>query len=614
MGLMVAMMLLMTFPVKAQEPEDNSGFEELILDMDTSSLDDINLDPQFQFTQGDSPLESKPFYPDHVWDKLDISRSICALEVLKTGDLLAMACTGRIYRMSRMGRWSVAFGASFDADEFDPEQLLLDAESTIEELNTDDSEEVYDEDGEELVELLPDDVAEEVEQSIFDPIRDRVRGGEESIRPPRSIHEDTNSGAIFACRDDGCYRSPDGGYNWYPLNELPVSREFVRFGDTIFAASEQGVWWSKNGGRDWFEADSGMQNIQVRSIDGSDEILLAATSEGVFMSLDGVRWGKTIPPRYADLAAEDICVDNLTNGGLWIATKEGILRSDDLMQSVYPLGKNPLSGTRELYQWTDNNNHLFSVGADGVWESIDGGMRWYPIYEGLSSGQIFDIEIWKGAPVIATTEGVYYLVPGKTGDWNQVFSSIELPPLNVILDSALTELDGQLSSIEIQRRFLNSRRVPQLNLTGEYGHDRAIGADYGAIRSTATNAEQWQFTIAACFGACSSSTSSTAFVGMADDLMVVDGEVYESGDSGVLPAAANVLSNIITYRQDVSGSVIDLYTTYQRLILQSDEIAGLSLFEQSLHQLEMDEVLSRLDALTDGTFYQTLTQQKKELP
>ena len=105
-----------------------------------------------------------------------LSQSVCAIEVLNTGDLLVMSCSGLVYTMQRSGTWRQVLGRSLDTNELDPEQLLLDAEATIDELNTDDTEEVYNED-DELVEVIPDDVADEIEQSIFDPIRDRVRGG-----------------------------------------------------------------------------------------------------------------------------------------------------------------------------------------------------------------------------------------------------------------------------------------------------------------------------------------------------------------------------------------------------------------------------------------------------
>ena len=241
-------------------------------------------------------------------------------------------------------------------------------------------------------------------------------------------------------------------------------------------------------------------------------------------------------------------------------------------------------------------------------------MRWSPIYDGLTASQVFDIDVWKGAPIIGTEEGVFFLQLGGSQTDVDLFKQVTLPELPVLLEAAQGELDGQLSSIEIQRRFINSRRVPQLSLTGEYGRDRSIGADYGAIQTIANDNLQWRVTLAACFGACSSSSASSAFSGDVDDLMVIDGDVYETGDAGVLPAAANVLSDIVGHRQSISNTVIDLYTTYQRLLLQSPEMSNLSLFEQSLHQLELDEVISRIDAVTDGQFYQLLNYKSQEEP
>ena len=595
------------FWANAQEPDlnpneiDNADFTEI-------PPSELTEDSDFQIEE--TPIQ---FSGRYSWSKLRLSKAICALDVLQTGDIIVMSCSGLVYKMLRSGSWRQVLGRSLESEELDPEQILLDAEATIDELNTDDTEEVFNDD-EELVDVIPDDIADEIEQSIFDPIRDRVRGGAQSIRPPLSLYQDPLTQTVFACRIEACYRSPDNGTTWYQIQGLPKTRDIIRFKTTLLAATEQGVWWSRNSGVSWTLSDTGLQSLEVRSIVSQGDILLAATSEGAFISLDGVRWGKTLPPRYADLASEDICFDPSSEGGLWVATHRGILRSDDLLQSLYPIGQNPLTGTRQILSWNDEAGHLFSIGSDGVWESMDGGVRWSPLYDGLTASQVFDIDVWKGVPIIGTEEGVFFLQPGERQANVDIFQQVQLPELPLLLEAAQGELDTQLSGIEIQRRFINSRRVPQLSITGEYGRDRSIAADYGAIQSVANDNLQWGVTVAACFGACSSSSSSSAFSGDVDDLMVIDGDVYETGDAGVLPAAANVLSNIIGHRQSISNTVIDLYTTYQRLLLQSPEMVNLSLFEQSLHQLEMDEVISRIDAVTDGQFYQILNYSPLEEP
>ena len=595
---------LAVFTADAQEPDASERGSNLSNQM---PLDEPLKAPE---DTSDEPIQ---FAGQYSWSKLRLSQSVCAIEVLNTGDLMAMSCSGLVYTMQRSGTWRQVLGRSLDFDEIDPEQLLLDAEATIDELNTDDTEEVFNED-DELVEVIPDDVADEIEQSIFDPIRDRVRGGTQSIRPPLSLFQDDFTLSVFACRLDSCYRSPDNGSTWYAIEELPRTREVIRFKSTLLAATEQGIWWSRNGGISWAPSDSSLQSLEIRALAAEGDILMAATSEGTFISLDAVKWGKTLPPRYADLASEDVAFDPVVEGGLWLATHRGILRSDDLLQSLYPIGQNPLSGTRQIVTWKDEPGHLFSIGSDGVWESMDGGMRWSPIYDGLTASQVFDIDTWKGVPIIGTEEGVFFLQIGEQQTDIDLFQKVTLPKLPILLEAAQDELDGQLSSIEIQRRFINSRRVPQLSITGEYGRDRSIGADYGAIQTIANDNTQWRITLAACFGACSSSSASTAFSGDVDDLMVIDGDVYETGDAGVLPAAANVLSDIVGHRQSISNTVIDLYTTYQRLLIQSPEMTNLSLFEQSLHQLEMDEVISRIDAVTDGKFYQLLNYNNQEEP
>ena len=86
--------------------------------------------------------------------------------------------------------------------------------------------------------------------------------------------------------------------------------------------------------------------------------------------------------------------------------------------------------------------------------------------------------------------------------------------------------------------------------------------------------------------------------------MVIDGSVYASDAAGVVPAAAGISSSLIKYRQAVLDYVIGLYTTHQRLLRQQKSIQRLSLLEQVKHELELQEVVSRLDVVTDGTYYQ----------
>ena len=178
-----------------------------------------------------------------------------------------------------------------------------------------------------------------------------------------------------------------------------------------------------------------------------------------------------MPPRYRS-GLEDVAFDPVVEGGLWLATHRGILRSDDLLQSLYPIGQNHFPNST-IVTWKDEPGHLFSIGSDGVWESMDGGMRWSPIYDGLTMSQVFDIDTWKGVPIIGTEEGVFFSQIGEQQTDIDLFQKVTLPKLPILLEAAQDELDGQLSSIEIQRRFINSRRAAIVN-NRRYGETEVL--------------------------------------------------------------------------------------------------------------------------------------------
>jgi hypothetical protein len=254
--------------------------------------------------------------------------------------------------------------------------------------------------------------------------------------------------------------------------------------------------------------------------------------------------------------------------------------------------------------------HLIASGNKGVWESLDGGVKWSAISEGLRTSKIHDLQPWRAGLVIASREGVHQLVPMESNSaTNKDTKGLQLPPLHQVMDRAMMEVDRQLMGLEIQQNWVRYTQLPTLTFTGVSDRNRGIGADYGSLSSHATDARDWRVTMSLCFGHCNQSTSASTTSGVAEKLMVIDGNIVETESFGIVSAANTVNSSLMRYRHERSDYVVDLYTTYAHLLSQQRAVKGLSLVEQSLHALEQREVVARLNAATDGYFETTETTE-----
>ena len=82
---------LAVFTADAQEPDASERGSNLSIQM---PLDEPLKAPE---DTSDEPIQ----FAGHSWSKLRLSQSVCAIEVLNTGDLMAMSCSGLVYTMQR---------------------------------------------------------------------------------------------------------------------------------------------------------------------------------------------------------------------------------------------------------------------------------------------------------------------------------------------------------------------------------------------------------------------------------------------------------------------------------------------------------------------------------
>jgi hypothetical protein len=552
------------------------------------------------------------------WSSLRFPGEAVAVLPRNQGGLLAMDASGQVFALQRQGGWSLSLGRAWESEEIDDESLLLDAESALQELlDFDDLDEeqsfsvdALEEDDDQTSDLATQNIDDELESSIFDPLREsqRDRLGALLWMDPLTKH-------YFACHNNGCFRSTDGR-SWTYVDDLASANALERFGPIIVAASSDGIWISTTDGRTWRRPPYASASIDCLDLasalftqqdesNPTPDILMAACDDGFYYSLDGLQW--TQPLKNVQRGGfSGIQPNPQLAGSLWVSTENGLMRSDDLGLSFQALGADHLVGPHTLLRLPQGT--LVAAGGQGIWESEDSGLRWTALKDGLNTSQVDDLVSWKGSLVIATREGVHHLLKEQEAAVAVGQKTFSMPPLDLVLQQSLVELDTQINGLEMQRRMLRRARFPTLGIDGAVDRNHSISSDYGAISSKANGSRNWSIGADMCFGNCGSMSSSGSMAGYADQLMVMDGQVYSSNDSGIVPAATGISNTLMQYRNDRASYVIDLYTAYTRLLDQNTTLSGLSLVEQSLHELERREVYARLMAVTDGKFKHILRE------
>jgi hypothetical protein len=240
---------------------------------------------------------------------------------------------------------------------------------------------------------------------------------------------------------------------------------------------------------------------------------------------------------------------------------------------------------------------------------MDGGLTWLSISTGLPGPLINALHV-EGAerPVVATSAGLYELRRPDQVESNVSGAVSGGLSVQDAVGIALRRSGISQEPFSVQRRFARARLTPRLRVGMDYQQDRLISSDYDAFRSIRLNSDSLRLTSELCFGACSVSSGivSDADAGAIDglELAVIGGEVYQANDAvaAVAPAAANVAQRLSKYRNDVAEYVTELYFTRLRLLTETEGMADLPLTDQVLHELELQEVVARLDIYTDGRY------------
>lgn len=282
----------------------------------------------------------------------------------------------------------------------------------------------------------------------------------------------TNGEVLFAGTESGVYRSQNSISNWVPVSNglksiqvkaIAVSDSVLYVGTNTYlippdsGSSDGGVFISRNNGGEWFESNSGLSDSVTGSVMGfvsfGDSILFASTyRNGVSRSMDnGTHW---IQPGNSELSNKTVTTMSIYDSDLFVGTEfNGVYRSVDLgnnwsqinsglvnqnILSLFATGDGIfVSSESGLNYSTDEGNYWNSwnhglpaavlcfeenspvlfVGTEGkgVYRSINNGISWIKISDGLTDSTINDLHVG-GTYLYAAVEG--------SGIWRRPLSEI----------------------------------------------------------------------------------------------------------------------------------------------------------------------------------------------
>ncbi|MBM4392282.1 MAG: hypothetical protein FJ090_14270 [Deltaproteobacteria bacterium] len=436
------------------------------------------------------------------------------------------------------------------------------------------------------------------------------------------FHPDDPSIAL-AGRGDGLWRSVDGGVRWALVDADASATCFLAMpGGVILAGTARGLRTSPDNGGRWIDAVDATDGARVYALDSRWGRVFAASDKGLFTSEDALRWRRlgAADPAYAVLS------DPGWEGGFWVTTGAGLLRSDDMGQSFLRMGRQSMLALRGLSALS-GQGRVLAWGDDGVWESIDGGVTWHALAYGLRDPHVRAVVVVDGRPVVATSTGVWRLQPVRLG------ARITPEPVAPAVEASAEDQLATLVRVATTRRGLDLETLhglrwrpflPTVQLAA--GAWQGLSRDSAYLTGQTDQDEQlgWSFTAKLCFGGCVSLLGSVAEVEddysdyaeaaaydgeesaearedatgeAADDLYVIGDEVY--GENAEPLAAANVAQKVRNYRFSVADQVVSAWTAIRRL---TDAGPPGSLGGSVDHMLQLAELSARLDLYTDGAY------------
>ncbi|MBK9371741.1 MAG: hypothetical protein IPO67_03070 [Deltaproteobacteria bacterium] len=423
-------------------------------------------------------------------------------------------------------------------------------------------------------------------------------------------------GVVLVSRSDGLWRSEDGGQRYQRVGAEAALTDLALGPDGAMllaaagpgsdgAADPGGIRFSLDGGRAWIHIGGPLDERPVAdlALHPADALWYAAADDGLYVSSDGQTWAPLTAGRGFDTLA--LLPDPQVPGALWFTNPGEVRRTDDGGQRSFRLSAAPLPTTRQLLAGP-TPGQLLLCGADGVWESVDGGVIWRPVTLGLTSPEVWAVARTQDGLLAVTERGIFRLDPPQTAA-----TGLTSKPLPLGMEALLAASMGRpgmgMDSLNVSaRRTALRQATPALIVRGEGYRRDGLDADWRSLTNDGDLQSYWRVTAQLTWGQGNSSTAGDTSFDLdnapAGDLYYVVGDdVYATDDLSSVPsAAANISGASVQYRAMMADQIAELYFTRVRLTNEQAEQTGGDLRAQALFALQLAEIDALLDAYTDG--------------
>ncbi len=449
---------------------------------------------------------------------------------------------------------------------------------------------------------LQEDIAQQIllEGLLADAQEAGLREGAMRLGGVAFLHPDLPDLALVG-RADGIWRSIDGGSDWSLVDPMGTATVFAAGpGPLLYAGGADGLRYSVDQGRTWIDKDDPMDGQRVKDlVVGEDGVWWCGTDQGLYRSEDSEYWDRVPAQGMRSPGVFALLPEPGAPGSLLIADNETLYRSLDSGLTALVLGRQPLLDTTRLLP-LEAPGHLLASGSDGVWETVDGGLTWHPLYQGLKDPQVFDIAMVGEQLYAVTLSGLLRLVEGRPEPEPGRESSSQWRPSGGLAPSlsevvwVSTTRHGLDPLIYSQRRLRRTLLLPQVELSGRCDFDNRVATTIGSHSTLAVDRD--------CMALIELDWNRGT--SLADqEVVVIDGAVYvDTGSIGIPVAAASTARHMTDYRYAVIGLLTELYLSREQLLDAYDHIPPDDLRAQVLHVLQIQEVTARLDSYTDGAF------------
>ena len=248
--------------------------------------------------------------------------------------------------------------------------------------------------------------------------------------PGKGIYRSTNYGTKWSLADSG-------------LNNLYI-RSFAVYQSSILAGTSGGIFASSDSGMSWTPSSNGItsDSVNVIEVQGTN-IYAGAFGGGVFLSSDG---GSSWHTRNSGLTNLNVRALTITDTSFYLGTYGGgVFISHDSGGTWIQLSNGSLTNVgspiTHVYSLSVDGNRLVAGSDFGIYVSIDNGNSWVYSISTINTGPIYSMQLAGGNLIAGASSGLS-VSSDSGGSWTKVANALSGNQVNAIASNGTVLLAG----------------------------------------------------------------------------------------------------------------------------------------------------------------------------